>query len=75
MSEILIRNANTQQILFRSSSFIVTGERAQVEEALDTVEGASAARTTPLAIQVREAHTEALIAEAASTLMIELGGW
>jgi hypothetical protein len=42
---------------------------------VETVEGASAERNTPLLIQARDPRNEVLLAETNSTLMIELGGW
>ncbi len=73
--EIVIRNAATHTILFRSQKLTATGEEAQLEVAVHAVEGVSAERNTPLRIQARDARTEAVLAEIECTLMIELGGW
>ena len=62
-------------ILFRSETVTATGEEPQIEVAVPAVEGANAERSTPLRIQARDPRTEVSLAEADSTLMIELGGW
>ncbi|MCL4835285.1 MAG: PglZ domain-containing protein [Caldilineaceae bacterium] len=73
--EIVVRNAESQAILFRSQTVTATGEVAQIEVALRADEGVSAERNTPLRIQARDPRTEVLLAEVECTLMIELGGW
>jgi hypothetical protein len=73
--EIIIRNAETQAILFRSQPVTATGEDPQMEVALRAVDEVRANRNTPLLIQVRDPRTELPVTETNSTLMIELGGW
>jgi len=74
--EIIIRNAATQAILFRSEAVVTaTGQESPIEVVLRAEEGVSAERNTPLRIQARDPRSEILLAEAVSTLMIELGGW
>ncbi|MBW7883553.1 MAG: PglZ domain-containing protein [Caldilineaceae bacterium] len=73
--EIVVRNAKTQAILFRSEKVTATGERPHLDVPLRVMEGASAARNTPLLIQARDPRTEMPLAQVDSTLMIELGGW
>ena len=74
--EVIIRHATTHAILFRSREPITaSGEGAQIEVSVESVDGAVADRNTPLLIQARDPRTEMSIAETTSTLMIELGGW
>jgi hypothetical protein len=73
--EVVVRNAETQAILFRSDPRTATTEEAQLEIPLQAVDGASAARNTPLLIQARDPRTELPLDSANSTLMVEMTGW
>ncbi|HBY95856.1 MAG TPA: hypothetical protein DEP84_18200, partial [Chloroflexi bacterium] len=73
--EGLIRAAGPRTILFRSTEVQLTPDQEQVGVALRAVEGAVAARGTPLRIEVRDLRTEEVLAAAESTLMTELTGW
>lgn len=73
--EVLIRHAQTRAILFRSPPQTVTPDQSQVPLRLVAVEGIAANRGTTLQVEVRDARTEDILHQAASTLMIELTGW
>jgi hypothetical protein len=73
--EVLIRNQQTQAILFRSAPLQVTVDTPQVEVTLQLVEGATAARGTPVSVVVRDPGSEEQLDAHATTLRIELTGW
>lgn len=72
---VVIRSRESQVILFRSESITITGAEVQEEVTLEVEDEVSAERNTPLLVQVRDARTEAVLAEVESRLLIELGGW
>lgn len=73
--EVLIRDARTNTILFRSEAQQVTPDQPQVTLALTAQAGAVAERDTPLRIEVRDSSDESILDRAESTLKIELTGW
>lgn len=73
--EVLIRNAQTRAILFRSRPQTVTPTQAQVNAYPAALDGVTADRGTALLIEARDAKTEEVLHQQASTLMIELTGW
>jgi len=73
--EVLIRHAHTRTILFRSLPQTVTPDHTQVSITLSATEGVAASRGTALQVEVRDAKTEDVLQQIASTLMIELTGW
>jgi hypothetical protein len=72
---IVIRDASSQAILFRSEAVTVAPSESAVAVAAAAVEGREAARGTELRIEVRDALTEEIIASAPSKLLIELSEW
>ncbi len=73
--EVLIRNANSHAILYRSTPRVLKpGDQQAVIEA-PGMPGAEAARDTALRIEVRDTHTEEILASQPSTLKTELTGW
>jgi hypothetical protein len=73
--EVLIRHAQTRAILFRSDAQTVTPNQAQVKMTLTMLAGVTADRGAALFIEARDARTEEVLHQAASTLLIELTGW
>lgn len=73
--EVLIRHAQTRAILFRSDAQTVTPNQAQVKMTLTMLAGVTADRGAALLIEARDARTEEVLHQQASTLMIELTGW
>ena len=73
--EVIIRDAGTHKILFRSPVVPVTPDREQVDVVVTALEGMVAARGTLLRIEVRDGGTEKMLDEGDSTLAIDLTGW
>ena len=73
--DVVIRDARSRAILFRSSSVAVTPDREEVAVALMAVEGSAAPRGTPLQIEVRDGRTEEILDATDSLLSIELLAW
>lgn len=73
--DVVIRDAQSRAILFRSLSVTVTPDREQVTMALTAVEGSIASRGTPLRIEARDGRTEEILAAVDSLLSIELLAW
>jgi hypothetical protein len=73
--DVVIRDAQSRAILFRSPSVTVTPDREQVTMALTAVEGSIASRGTPLRIEARDGRTEEILAAVDSLLSIELLAW
>lgn len=73
--EVLIRNQQTQAILFRSERKRLTIDDQQVEVTLQLVDGAAAARGTPVSVVVRDPTSEEQLDAQTTTLKIELTGW
>ena len=73
--DVVIRDARSRAILFRSPVVTVTPDREQVAVALTAVEGSAAPRGTPLRIEVRDGRTEEVLDATDSLLSIELLAW
>jgi hypothetical protein len=73
--EVLIRDAQSRTILFRSAPVTVTPDRDLVQVTVTAMEGLTAQRGTALRIEVRDTSTEETLAAGNSTLAIELAGW
>jgi hypothetical protein len=73
--DVVIRDARSRAILFRSPVVAVTPDREQMAVALTAVAGASAPRGTPLQIEVRDGRTEEVLDATDSLLSIELLAW
>jgi serine/threonine protein kinase len=73
--DVVIRHAQDRAILFRSDQIEITPDQDQVAVQLRLMSGAAAAWDAPLRIEVRDATTEDVIAEAASTLRARLDEW
>lgn len=73
--EVVIRDAGTHKILFRSQMVTITPDRDQVDVVVTAQEGMVAARGTPLRIEVRDGSTEKVLDAGDSTLAIDLTGW
>ncbi|MGH2409257.1 MAG: hypothetical protein ACRDGS_02695, partial [Chloroflexota bacterium] len=69
-----IRDAATQIILFRAAEHLVTPDAGTVTISLERTRE-TAARGTPVRIEIYEAATEAVIAGSDSTLMIPMDEW
>ncbi|HVC81668.1 MAG TPA: PglZ domain-containing protein [Chloroflexota bacterium] len=69
-----IRDSATLEILFRASEEMVTPDAGTVSIRLERTKQ-TAARGTPVRIEVYEAATEAVIASSDSTLMIPMDAW
>ena len=71
---MVIRNAATTKILFRSEEVNITPDRETVTVTLEpTTE--SAARGTEVRIEVRDASNDEVIAGGESVLMVEKDDW
>ena len=73
--DVVIRHAQDRAILFRSDQVEITPDQDQVAVQLRLMSGAAAAWDAPLRIEVRDATTEDVIAEAVSTLRARLDEW
>ena len=73
--DVVIRDAATRTILFRSGPVQVNPDQEDVPVTLRAVEGVPAERGTPLRIEVRDTRTEEVIVASDSTLSVELTGW
>lgn len=73
--EVLVRNQQTQAILFRSAPRRVTVDDAEFEVTLRLVDGATAPRGTPVSVVVRDATSEEQLDAHSAILKIELTGW
>ncbi|MFO7631574.1 MAG: PglZ domain-containing protein [Caldilinea sp.] len=73
--EVVMRNQQTQSILFRSQPVRVTMEQELVEVTLQMIEDAVAPRGAPVSVEVRDPVSEAQLDTQSSTLKIELTGW
>ena len=73
--DVVIRDARSRTILFRSPVVAVTPDREQVAVALTVVEGSAAPRGTPLRIEVRDGRTEEVLDAGDSVLAVELSAW
>ncbi len=73
--EVLIRHAQTRAILFRSRPQTVTPTQAQARAYPAALAGVTADRGAVLLIEARDARTEEVLHQVASTLLIELAGW
>jgi hypothetical protein len=72
--DVIVRNALTQDILFRCEPITVTPDRDTVEMVLVATD-AIAARGTPVRIEVRDLKDESVIADAESILQVEMDAW
>jgi hypothetical protein len=73
--EVVIRDATTRMILFESQAYSVKPTDISIDVMLKIRAGAAAARNTQLVIEVRDPHTEAVIAHAQGRLLIDLDSW
>ncbi|GAB4212943.1 MAG: hypothetical protein OHK0022_49430 [Roseiflexaceae bacterium] len=73
--EVLIRDAASRVILFRSPHLRITPRDEPLPVVLKQVEGVVAPRDTPLQIEVRDTQTEAVIDAMDSLLAIDLDDW
>jgi hypothetical protein len=73
--DVVVRDAASRTILFRSAPETITPDRDQVAVQLQAAEGAIAARNTALKMEVRDGRTEEILATADSLLGIEITGW
>ena len=73
--EVVIRDASTNKILFRSPVETLTPDRDRVDVVATALEGAVSARNTQLRVEVRDGATEKLLDSIGSTLAIDLTGW
>ena len=73
--DVVIRDAQSRAILFRSPPVTVTPDREQVAVALTAVAGGVAPRGTPLRIEARDGRTEEILDATSSLLSIELLAW
>jgi hypothetical protein len=73
--EVLIRHAQTRAILFRSQPQTITPSQAQFQVRTTALAGVTGDRSAALLIEARDAKTEEVLHQQASTLMIELTGW
>ena len=67
--DVVIRDARSRTILFRSPVVAVTPDREEVAVALTVVEGSAAPRGTPLRIEVRDGRTEEVLDAGDSVLV------
>jgi hypothetical protein len=73
--EVRLRDARKKTILFRSDPKTITPDQEEVSVVLQPVEDAQAERGTALTIEVRDLHTDEVIARNTTTLMVELENW
>lgn len=73
--DVVIRDAGTHKILFRSHIVTVTPDRDQVYITVTALEGTVAARGTLLRVEVRDGGTEQVLDAGDSTLAVDLTGW
>ncbi|MFC2037954.1 PglZ domain-containing protein, partial [Chloroflexota bacterium] len=73
--EVVIRDAGTHTILFRSQAMTVTPDREEVDVVATVLEGMIATRGTSLRIEVRDSGTEKVLDASESMLAIDLAGW
>jgi hypothetical protein len=73
--EVVIRETAHQTVLFRSARVDLRPDHEQQTVPLQPVSGAAAQRGTALRIEVRDAQTEAVLADSTSTLLIALDEW
>jgi hypothetical protein len=73
--EVVIRETAHQTVLFRSARVELRPDHEQQTVPLQPVSGAAAQRGTALRIEVRDAQTEAVLADSTSTLLIALDEW
>jgi len=72
---VIIRHAQDRAILFRSDQVEITPDQSQVSVTLRRTPGGEAAWDAPLRIEVRDAATEDVIAEASSILRARVDEW
>ena len=73
--DVVIRDAATLKILFRSQVVTITPDRDEVDVVVTALEGAVATRGTPLRVEVRDGGGEDELDTGESTLAIDLTGW
>ena len=73
--DIVIREARSRAIIFRSSSVTVTPDQDHLPVALTLVAHEGAPRGTPLRIEVRDFRTEEILSATDSVLSVELQAW
>jgi len=73
--EVWLRDARTKTVLFRSAPKTITPDQEEVPVVLQPVEDAQAERGTALTIEVRDLHTDEVIARNTTTLMVPLENW
>jgi len=73
--EVRLREARKKTILFRSDPKTITPDQEEVPVVLQPVEDAQAERGTVLTIEVRDLHTDEVIATTHTTLMVPLENW
>jgi len=73
--EVRLRDARKKTILFRSAPKTITPDQEEVPVVLQPVEDAQAERGTALTIEVRDLHTDEIIARNTTTLMVPLENW
>ena len=73
--EVRLREARKKTILFRSDPKTITPDQEEVPVVLQPVEDAQAGRGTVLTIEVRDLHTDEVIATKNTTLMVPLENW
>jgi len=73
--EVRIRDARKKTLLFRSASRTITPDQEEVPVVLEPVEDVEAERGTALTIEVRDLHTDEVIATASTILMVPLENW
>lgn len=73
--EIVIRSQQAQTVLFRSDVITATVDTMQQEVVLSAVPGASAERSTPVNIEVRDPRSEERLHVQGAVLSVELSGW
>jgi len=73
--EVVIRDAGTHRILFRSLAVSITPDRELVDVTVTALEGMVAVRGAALRIEVRDSGTEQVLDTGESMLAIDLAGW
>ena len=73
--QVLIRDSAQNTILYRSHPVVVRPNETQARVEVRTAPGAVAERGIPLRIEVRDTHTEEVLATGTSILLTELSGW
>jgi hypothetical protein len=73
--EVLVRDATQNTILFRSAARQVTPGEQQASVELKPSPGVTAERGMPVRIEVRDAHTEEVLDNVTSTLLVALDDW